>query len=94
MVSNETRTVVFQNVTSGIVIEKLDRVTSAPLPNARFQVTRNSDNIVIGEYVTDEDGLALVGGLTPGMYTVEELSLIHILSFSKTSLNTQLSFKR
>ena len=74
VVSNETRTVVFQNVTSGIVIEKLDRVTSAPLPNARFQVTRNSDNIVIGEYVTDEDGLALVGGLTPGMYTVEELA--------------------
>lgn len=34
VVSNETRTVVFQNVTSGIVIEKLDRVTSAPLPNA------------------------------------------------------------
>lgn len=74
VVSNETRTVVFQNVTSGIVIEKLDRVTSAPLPNARFQVTRDSDNIVIGEYVTDEDGLALVGGLTPGMYTVEELA--------------------
>ena len=29
---------------------------------------------MIGEYVTDEDGLALVGGLTPGMYTVEELA--------------------
>ena len=35
VVSNETRTVVFQNVTSGIVIEKLDRVTSAPLPSLR-----------------------------------------------------------
>ena len=73
VVSNETRTVVFQNVTAGIVIEKLDRTNSNPLSGARFQVTRNEDNIVIGEYVTDEDGLALVGGLTPGMYTVEEI---------------------
>lgn len=73
VVSNETRTVVFQNVTAGIVIEKLDRTTSDPLSGARFQVTRDEDNIVIGEYVTDEDGLALVGGLTPGMYTVEEI---------------------
>lgn len=73
VVSNETRTVVFQNVTAGIVIEKLDRTNSNPLSGARFQVTRDEDNIVIGEYVTDEDGLALVGGLTPGMYTVEEI---------------------
>lgn len=73
VVSNETRTVVFQNVTSGIVIEKLDRTNSAPLSGARFKVTRDEDNIVIGEFVTDEDGLALVGGLTPGMYTVEEI---------------------
>ena len=73
VVSGETRTVVFQNVTAGIVIEKLDRATSLPLANARFKVTRNSDNIVIGEYVTDKDGLALVSGLIPGMYTVEEI---------------------
>lgn len=73
VVSNETRTVVFQNVTAGIVIEKLDRTTSDPLSGARFQVTRAEDNIVIGEYVTDEDGLALVSGLTPGMYTIEEI---------------------
>lgn len=73
VVTNETRVVVFQNVTAGIVIEKLDRTTSDPLSGARFQVTRDEDNIVIGEYVTDEDGLALVGGLTPGMYTVEEI---------------------
>lgn len=73
VVSNETRVVVFKNVTAGIVIEKLDRTNSDPLAGARFQVTRDEDNIVIGEYVTDVDGLALVGGLTPGMYTVEEI---------------------
>ena len=73
VVSGETRTVVFQNVTAGIVIEKLDRITSDPLAGARFKVTRDEDGIVIGEFVTDEDGLALVSGLVPGMYTVEEI---------------------
>jgi len=74
VISGETTIVVFKDCTAGIVIEKLDRLTEKPLAGARFQVTRNSDNIVIGEYVTDKDGLALVSGLIPGMYTVEELS--------------------
>lgn len=74
VISGETTIVVFKDCTAGIVIEKLDRLTEKPLEGARFQVTRNSDNIVIGEYVTDVDGLALVSGLIPGMYAVEELS--------------------
>ena len=73
VVAGDTKIVVFQDCTAGLVIEKLDKLTSEPLAGARFQVTRNSDNIVIGEYVTDNDGLALVSGLIPGMYTVEEL---------------------
>lgn len=73
VVSGDTKIVVFKDCTAGLVIEKLDKLTSEPLAGARFQVTRNSDNIVIGEYETDNDGLALVSGLEPGMYTVEEL---------------------
>lgn len=73
VVSGDTKIVVFQDCTAGLVIEKLDKLTTEPLAGARFQVTRNSDNIVIGEYVTDNDGLALVSGLIPGMYTVEEI---------------------
>ena len=73
VVSGDTKIVVFKDATAGLVIEKIDRITKETLPGARFQVTRDSDNIVIGEYVTDEDGLALVSGLIPGMYTVEEL---------------------
>ena len=73
VVSGETVIVVFKDCTAGLVIEKIDRITKETLPGARFQVTRDTDNIVIGEYVTDEDGLALVSGLIPGLYTVEEL---------------------
>ncbi len=69
----DTKELVFRDLTSGLVIEKIDRLTETPLAGARFQVTRNADNLVIGEYVTDVDGLALVSGLVPGMYTVEEL---------------------
>ena len=63
----------FYNVTAGLVIEAVDSITKATLESVRFQVTRNEDNIVIGEFVTDKDGLALVSGLKPGMYTVEVL---------------------
>lgn len=73
VVAGDTKIVVFKDCTSGLVIEKLDKQTLEPLAGARFQVIRNSDNIVIGEYVTDNDGLSLVSGLVPGMYTVEEL---------------------
>ena len=73
VVSGDTKIVVFKDCTAGLVIEKIDRITKETLAGARFQVTRDTDNIVIGEYVTDVDGLALVSGLMPGMYTVEEL---------------------
>lgn len=73
VISGETVVVVFKDCTSGLVIEKVDRITKETLPGARFKVVRDTDNIVIGEYVTDENGLALVSGLIPGMYTVEEL---------------------
>lgn len=73
VVSGDTKIVVFKDCTAGLVIEKIDRISKETLAGARFQVTRDSDNIVIGEYVTGEDGLALVSGLIPGMYTVEEL---------------------
>lgn len=69
----DTTVVVFKDCTAGILIEKLDKLTSEPLSGARFQVIRNTDNIVVGEYVTDVDGLALADGLTPGMYTVKEI---------------------
>ena len=67
------QTVHFFNVTAGLVIEAVDSLTKATIEGVRFQITRNEDNIVIGEYATDKDGLALVSGLKPGMYTVEVL---------------------
>jgi uncharacterized surface anchored protein len=58
-----------------MVIEKVDAMNpKLMLEGARFKVTRNPDGIVMGEYVTGKDGLALVQGLEPGLYTVTELA--------------------
>lgn len=71
VVAGTNKDVYFKASTAGLVVELVDSRTGETLKEGRFQVTRNSDNIVIGEYETDEDGLALVSRLTPGMYNVE-----------------------
>lgn len=68
------QTVYFKDYTAGLVIEKVDaNYPELLLEGARFQVKRDSDGIVIGEYVTGKDGLALVDGLSDGLYTITEL---------------------
>lgn len=71
VVAGTNKDVYFKDATAGLVVELVDSTTHETLKSGRFQVTRNSDNIVMGEYETDVDGLALVSRLTPGMYSVE-----------------------
>ena len=74
VLAGEQQTVYFEDVTAGLIIEKYDsKNDKLMLEGARFQVKRDSDGIVIGEYVTGKDGKVAVGNLTPGMYTVTEL---------------------
>ena len=68
------QTVYFYDETAGIVIEKVDSTDpDKMLEGARFQIKRDEDGVVIGEYVTNKDGAAMAYGLTPGLYTVTEL---------------------
>lgn len=70
----QQQTVYFKDETAQMVIEKVDALhPELMLEGARFQVKRDSDGIVVGEYRTGKDGLALVGGLSDGLYTVTEL---------------------
>lgn len=70
----EQQTVYFVDETAGIVIEKYDATNDKlMLEGARFQLTRDADNVVIGEYVTDKDGMVMASGLIPGLYHVTEL---------------------
>ena len=69
------QTLYFVNETAGLVIEKVDaQDTKKTLEGARFKVTRVEDDTVIGEYVTDKSGAALVSNLKPGYYKVEEIA--------------------
>lgn len=68
------QTLYFVNERGGLIVEKVDsQNTNILLEGARFKVTRVSDQEVIGEYVTDKSGTALVSDLTPGYYQVEEV---------------------
>lgn len=71
VVAGMNKDVYFKDATAGLVVELVDSITNETIKGGRFQVIRNSDNIVIGEYETDMDGLALVSRLIPGMYTVK-----------------------
>lgn len=64
----------FFNTTAGMVIEKADAENPDKLlAGARFKVTRVADAQVIGEFDTDQSGTVVVGGLRPGIYSVEEI---------------------
>lgn len=69
------QTIYFKDETAGLTIEKVDaKNPHQTLEGARFQVIRETDGNVMGEYVTDKSGLALVNGLAPGRYTIKELA--------------------
>ena len=72
--AGQQQTVYFKDETASLVIEKIDsKNPQLMLEGARFKVTRESDGIVIGEYVTGTDGLAMCKGLASGRYTVQEI---------------------
>lgn len=71
---NEPTIVPFTNkAMTGIVIEKTDNKTGAPLEGAKFEI-RNSTNAVVETIITDASGRAETQTLTPGRYTVKELN--------------------
>lgn len=72
--AGQQQTVYFKDETASLVIEKIDsKNPQLMLEGARFKVTRESDGIVIGEYVTGTDGLAMCKGLAAGRYTIQEI---------------------
>jgi uncharacterized surface anchored protein len=56
---------------SEIQIKKTDSSTGDPLPGAKFRVT-NTEGTLVGEYITGQNGLAVVSDLIPGSYIISE----------------------
>ena len=78
IISGQQQTIYFKDETAGLVIEKVNRLNPKEmLEGARFAVTRLTDGINVGEFVTDNDGLAMLKGLVPGRYEVREVVAPH-----------------
>ncbi len=67
-------------------IKKYDSKTGEAMPGVTFEVY--CDTVLIGEYKTDENGEILLYGLTPGTYTVKEISVDdgHIVNSTPQSI--------
>lgn len=59
-------------IMGGIEITKLDTISGEKLPNAKFQI-KNENNEVIGEGVTDDKGIVRFDKLPYGKYTYREI---------------------
>lgn len=57
---------------AGIEIRKIDKVTSEPLENAKYRVSK-ADGTLIGEFVTNKNGTINIQDLDIGTYNVEEI---------------------
>ena len=70
---NQTVTVtILDKVKPGLIIRKVDAETGAPLTGAVFTVTR-ADGSLIGEYLSDANGMIVIENLPEGTYIIEEI---------------------
>ena len=70
---NQTVTVTIPDkVKSGLIIRKVDAETGEPLAGAVFTVT-HSDGKLVGEYLSDANGMVVIENLPEGTYIIEEI---------------------
>ena len=70
---NQTVTVTIPDkVKPGLIIRKVDAETGEPLAGAVFTVTR-ADGSLIGEYLSDANGMVVIENLPEGTYIIEEI---------------------
>lgn len=72
IINGQSSSVNFVNETGAMIIQirNINSTNSQTLGGAKFQVIRNSDKTVIGEYISNYNGLIQLVGLLPGFYTV------------------------
>ena len=59
-------------VKPGLIIRKIDAETGEPLAGAIFTVT-HSDGKLVGEYLSDANGMVVIENLPEGTYIIEEI---------------------
>ncbi|MEG2073788.1 MAG: SpaA isopeptide-forming pilin-related protein, partial [Angelakisella sp.] len=66
----------FNEAKPSLTILKLDSVTKTPLQYAKFRIEQKTDgdNKLIGEYVSDADGMVKLENIIPGRYIITEIA--------------------
>jgi len=66
---------IFNEAKPSLTLLKVDSVTKTPLQYARFRIERKTDEstTLIGEYVSDEDGIVFLDNILPGRYLITEI---------------------
>lgn len=66
----------FNEAKPSLTILKLDSVTKTPLQYAKFRIEQKhaNGNTLIGEYVSDADGMVKLENITPGRYIITEIA--------------------
>lgn len=69
-----------------LLIRKFDSLNGLPMPGVKFEIYR--DTVLIGTYITDENGEVQLYGLQPGTYTVKEVAVDdgHIVNSTPQSI--------
>lgn len=68
----ENKVVFLNDKKSGIEILKLDKTTNKPLEGAKYRVTK-ADGTLVGDYVTNKNGIINIQDLEPNTYQIKEL---------------------
>lgn len=70
--NTENKAVFLNDRKSGIEILKLDKTNNKPLEGAKYRVTK-ADGTLVGDYVTNKNGIINIQDLEPNSYQIEEL---------------------
>jgi len=65
----------FNEKKPSLTILKVDNVTKTPLQYAKFKIEKKTEvgATLIGEYVSDADGIVHLENITPGRYLITEI---------------------
>lgn len=91
---DKTAVVEFEDVPlSGLQIRKTDAVTGKPMSGVEFKITR-MDQSLIGNYTTDESGIAFIEGLQEGWYIVTETKTLEGYRIDSAPRNVEIRADR
>ncbi len=83
----------FNNKKSGLQIIKIDSNRKQPLKHAEFTVYKKSGDVV-GEYITDKNGVIIIDNLENGWYKIAETKAPNAYMIDKTPKYVEITYNQ